>query len=93
MDKETRSGDISTPSRYGNFFGLFPSHSYPAETKCTSVNMEGERSTGFGKDFILLFIINASLPTALALVILSIQAEFSSIGDGSPQRVFEPSST
>ena len=41
------------------------------------MNMEGERSTGFGQSFILFFITNAWLPTALALVIFSIQAEFS----------------
>lgn len=65
-----------------NFLVFFPQPFVPnfQRQNAHPVNMEGERSTGFWQSFILLFIINASLPTALALVILSIQAEFSSWG-------------
>ena len=65
-----------------NFLVFFPQPFVPnfQRQNAHPVNMEGERSTGFWQSFILLFITNASPPTALALVILSIQAEFSSWG-------------
>lgn len=59
-------------------FGLFPPaiRTQLPETKCTSSEYGRGKIYRFLAEFHLLFIINASLPTALALVILSIHRIF-----------------